>query len=524
MFNFSSKLACATKTKQIQFLIKKPDQLFNFALVMKNEHALFRYEEVAVKVTNIIKNLELGAGDRVPSVRQVSKDLQVSLATVFQAYHLLEAKGLIISRPRSGYFVNAPTKNCLENKLPGKYIPLPSHVSLNNMIANMLKNVREFGVINFSIVAPVNELLPISRMSKAVRDTLKDVTSDSFQYPLIEGNPRLVKQIVRQTFDWDRSLATDAILVTNGCIEAINLCLDAIAKPGDIILVESPTPYGILQCLESRDLLALEIMTHPETGLDLDQLALAITQHQIAACVITTLCNSPMGCAMPRENIIRLVKLLSEHNIPLIEDDALGDLTFNHPRPLPAKAYDETGNVLYCTSFSKTLGAGFRIGWVAAGRYHEQVKRLKYISNFFTNGILQDAIGRFLETGLYNGHVKNMKAALQQNLARYMGSINRYFPDEVKIAAPKGGFSIWLELAAHIDAWELHRRALQDGIGICPGQIFSTSSQYDNYIRINYCPIWNTKIDRHLEKLALLIKKMHAQSRGLPVRKIDTHG
>ncbi|HMG10366.1 MAG TPA: PLP-dependent aminotransferase family protein, partial [Mucilaginibacter sp.] len=278
---------------------------------MKNEHAQFRYEEVAIKVTGVIKNLGLSAGQRVPSVRQISKELQVSLATVFQAYHLLEARGLIVSRPRSGYFVNAAAKNTLTQKPAGKYIPLPSQVTLNHMIGNMLKNVREFGAVNFSIVAPVNEMLPISRISKAVRDTLKDTTSNSFQYPLIEGHPRLVKQIVRQTFDWETSLATDDVLVTNGCIEAINLCLDAIAKPGDIILVESPTPYGILQILERQNLLALEIMTHPDTGLDLDQLTLALEQHKITACALTTTCNSPIGCAMPRENIIRLVQLLS---------------------------------------------------------------------------------------------------------------------------------------------------------------------------------------------------------------------
>jgi DNA-binding transcriptional MocR family regulator len=510
----STKLGSSCLLKQMQFLTKKPDQLITFVLVMKNEHALFRYEEVAAKVAGIIKNLKLNAGERVPSVRQVSKELQVSLATVFQAYHLLEANGLIIARPRSGYFVNASIKNSQVPKAPGKYIPLPSQVTLNTMIANMLKNMREYGAVNFAIVAPVNELLPISRMSKALRDTLKDPTSDSFQYPLIEGHSRLVKQIVRQTLDWGTGLATDDILVTNGCIEAINLCLDAVAKPGDIILVESPTPYGILQILERLNLLALEITTHADTGLDLDQLELAIEQHTVAACVLTTICNSPIGCAMPKENIIRLVQLLSQNHIPLIEDDALGDLSFSHPRPLPAKAYDTTNNVLYCTSFSKTLGSGFRIGWVSGGRYHEQIKRLKYISNFFTNGILQDAIGRYLETGLYNAHVKNMKSALQQNLARYMGSINRYFPDEVKIAAPKGGFSIWLELPTTIDASALHRQALQHGIGIFPGQIFTTSSQYDHYIRINYCLMWNTKIDRYLEKLAFLIKRMHAGSNG----------
>jgi DNA-binding transcriptional MocR family regulator len=316
----------------------------------------------------------------------------------------------------------------------------------------------------------------------------------------------LVKQIARQTFDWKTSLSTEEILVTNGCIEAINLCLDAVAKPGDVILIESPTPYGILQCLETKKLLALEIPVHPETGLDLNQLETALSKHKVAACVLTTVCNSPLGCAMSSENILRLVKILSQHKIPLIEDDALGDLSFSHPRPLPAKAYDEHNNVLYCTSFSKTLGSGFRIGWVSGGIYHEKLKRLKYISNFFTNGILQDAIGRFLETGLYSVHLKKMKMAIQQNLARYMESINAYFPENVKTAVPKGGFSIWMELPDYINAWELHRLALNEGIGISPGQIFCTSKQYDNYIRINYCPIWNIRVDKHLEKLASLIK------------------
>jgi DNA-binding transcriptional MocR family regulator len=497
--------------KQMQFLTKKTYQFNNFVEVqkdMKIEQHLFRYEEIANKVEGIIKNLNLKAGDRVPSVRQVSKELNVSLTTVFQAYHILEAKGLIISRPRSGYFVNTVAKNNLTLKTERKYMSLPSHVTLNTMIANMLKNVREFGVVNLSILAPANEFLPISRISKAVRDALKDTTGDVFQYPLIEGHPRLVKQIVRQIFDWETSLSTDHILVTNGCTEAMNLCLDAIAKPGDVILVESPTPYGILQSLESKNLLALEIAIHPDTGLDLDQLETAITKHKVAACILTTVCNAPMGCSMPKENIIKLLEILNEHNIPLIEDDALGDLNFSHPRPLPAKAYDKNNNVLYCTSFSKSLGSGFRIGWVSGGIYHEKIKKLKYISNFFTNGILQDAIGRFLETGLYNSHLKKMKAAMQQNLARYMSSINNYFPGYIKIATPKCGFSIWMELPAHINAWELHRQALKEGIGISPGQIFSASSRYDNYIRINYCLIWNTKIDRHLEKLAILITKL----------------
>lgn len=473
---------------------------------MKNEHSLFLYEEIAGKVEQMVSNLGLGVGDRVPSVRKVSRELQVSMATVFQAYHILEAKGLILSRPRSGYFVHAEGKHNLTERSGGKYIPLPKQVTLNNLIGNMLHNLRESGLANFSILAPANEQLPISRISKSVRDALKDTAGHSFQYPLIEGHPRLVKQIAVRTFDWEMPLSIQDILVTNGCTEAINLCLDAVAVSGDIILVESPAPYAILQSLESRNLLALEMPLDPETGIDLLQLETVLAEHKVAACVLTTVCNTPLGSAMPKENIIRLLEILGKFRIPLIEDDALGDLSYTHPRPLPAKAYDKDNMVLYCTSFSKTLGSGFRIGWVSGGIYHEKLKRLKYISNFFTNGILQDAIGRFLETGLYNSHLKKMKESIRQNLARYVDSINRHFPQEVKISRPKGGLSLWVEMPLYIDGQELTRRALKEGIGICPGQIFSASDQYNNYIRINYCPIWNSRIDRYLQKLAMLIK------------------
>jgi DNA-binding transcriptional MocR family regulator len=473
---------------------------------MKQGQGIFRYEEIARKIEAIVTNLSLKAGDRLPSVRKICRELQVSATTVFHAYTILENKGLIISRARSGFFVSSTLRGILATKSAEKYIPLPNQVSLNNLIGNIQRNISTFGLVNFSIVAPVNEQLPISAMSKCIREALKDINGQSFQYPLIEGHPRLVEQIVRRTFDWDATLAMDDILVTNGCIEAINLCLDAVAKPGDIIIVESPAPYGILQSLESRKLLALEVPVTPAHGIDLEQLEIAVSAHRVTACVITTVCGVPIGGSMPKENIIRLLEILGKYKIPLIEDDALGDLTFEHPRSLPAKAYDKENQVLYCTSFSKTLGSGFRIGWVSGGLFHEEVKRLKYTANFFTNGILQDAIGRFLQSGQYHVHLKKMKSAIQKNLLRYLQSIYKYFPAEINISNPKGGFSLWIELPAKIDGLELTRHALKEGIGIFPGQVFSTLGKYDNYIRINYCPIWNTKIDRYLSKLALLIK------------------
>ncbi|WP_316751746.1 PLP-dependent aminotransferase family protein [Pedobacter gandavensis] len=468
----------------------------------------FRYEEVASKIEKSISVLGLKTGDRLPSVRRVSAELSVSVNTVFQAYAILEAKGLIISRPKSGYYINSFAVKTLSRPDHKNYVPLPSTIEVSAMATAMMKNAREHGIINFSILAPVNEFLPITKLNKAVQASMKEYTGESFQYPLVEGHPRLLKQIARRTFEWNQSIPQDNILITNGCLEAINLCLDALTKPGDTIAIESPTYHGILQSLEVRGLKALEIATDPNTGLVLKELELALNNNKVTACIFMPACHHPSGAMMPEENKIKLVKLLSEKNIPLIEDDSLGELYFSINRPLPAKAFDSTNNVLYCSSFSKSLAPGFRIGWVSAGKYHAKLLKLKFGSNISTTGLLQDAIGRFLESGQYENHLKKMRISFKGQVVRYTVAINQYFPKNTKISTPNGGLSLWIELPKEVDALQLQRKAITEGIGICPGHIFSTLTFFHNYVRINCCPLWNIKIENAIKTLGRLSQKM----------------
>src|SRR5687767_7323435 len=201
---------------------------------------IFKYQQVADKIEETIKRLALKAGDKVPSVRKVSKELNVSLNTVFQAYAILEAKGLILSRPRSGYIINSYNKG-LSMPKDALALTLPASVEITAMTTAMMKNAKENGIINFSILAPVNEFLPITKLNKAVKISLTILGGDNFQYPLVDGHPRLLKQIARRTVEWDNPIPQERILITNGCMEAINLCLDAVTKPGDIVAIESPT-------------------------------------------------------------------------------------------------------------------------------------------------------------------------------------------------------------------------------------------------------------------------------------------
>lgn len=357
----------------------------------------FRYEQVVLKIEHLINNSKLKPGDKIPSVRKLSSELNVSITTVFQAYDILEDRGLIQPKAKSGYYVSSNIKNTSPTAITEKgYIPLPAKVEMNVMATTMMKNSREHGVVNFSILSPVNEFLPIARLNKSVNVSLKELSGINFQYPLVEGHPRILKQINLKSINWPKEIPSDQILITNGCMEAINLCFDAIAKPGDIIAVESPTYHGILQSLETRKLNVLEIPTNPVTGINLDELKKALNDNNVTACVFMPRASNPTGSSIPEDNKIQLAELLGSKNIPLIEDDALGDLQFSNSISLPVKAYDKYDNVLYCSSFSKTLAPGFRIGWVSGGRFHKEIEKLKFGANISTTGVLQDAIGRYL--------------------------------------------------------------------------------------------------------------------------------
>ena len=196
---------------------------------------------------------------------------------------------------------------------------------------------------------------------------------------LSPGNPALRRQIALRYLIAGINIPASDIVVTNGALEALNLCLQAVTRPGDTVIVEAPTFYGALQALERQGLKALEVPTHPRTGMDLDALESAIARHRPAACWLMTQFQNPLGSLMPDERKRQLVELLTRHDIPLIEDDVYGELYFGATRPVPAKAYDTQGLVLHCSSFSKCLAPGYRIGWASAGRYTQRVQRLAVV-------------------------------------------------------------------------------------------------------------------------------------------------
>jgi DNA-binding transcriptional MocR family regulator len=303
------------------------------------------------------------------------------------------------------------------------------------------------------------------------------------------------------------TVEVDEIVVTSGALEALNLALQTVARPGDTIAIESPTFYGCLQAAERLALKVVEIPTHPQEGLDIAALIKAISKHSIRACWFMTTLQHPTGAMMPVDKKRELVRMLSSRGIPLIEDDAYAELQFGSAPLVPSKAFDKSGFVLHCGSFSKCLAPGYRLGWIAAGRFTKDVARRKIESSLATSLPIQLGIAQMLKFGGYESHLARLRSVLANQQAAALESMHRHFPPGYRVAAPVGGYFLWIECAPGVDSLDVHRLALNSGISIAPGPMFSARRQFRNFIRLNYGHPWTSDMDRAIRRLGEILRR-----------------
>lgn len=471
----------------------------------KNEH-LYLY--IADSIEKQILDSVLNIGDKLPSVRNLSTHHDVSVTTALQAYYHLEGKGLIEARPQSGYYVRFnPTRF---PQRPDKSRPSQTIKTKNvdAIISEVYDDWNDPRIVRFSLSVPSPELLPLAKLSKAMLQALRALPDSGTSYEPVKGNALLRRQIARWTLNWEGKLDEDDFITTAGCMNAITYCLMALTKRGDTIAVESPAYFGTLRLLNSLGLRVLELPTHPDTGVDPDDVRKALQKHDIKACLFVTNFSNPLGFCMPDEQKKALVQLLSFHGVPLIEDDLYGDVYFGKTRPKSCKSFDEEGNVLWCSSISKTLAPGYRVGWVAPGKHYDQVKRLKLYHSITSATIEQMTIANFLATGRYEHHLRRLRQALHANSLQYIRAIGAYFPEGTKVSHPSGGFILWVELPRQIDTYQLYQEAIADRISIAPGAMFSLQDRYFHCMRLSYGMPWSPLLDRSLKKLGNIIKSM----------------
>jgi len=466
------------------------------------------YLQVATGLEKMISEEVLRIGDKLPSVRVLSEEYGISTGTAFQAYYHLEGKGLIESRPKSGYYVRFNHKRF--PALPSLAQPdASSHeVSVKEMITSIYTDIASTGLMNFAMAVPDASLLPAAKMNKSVLHALRNDANHCINYEHTQGNIDLRKQIAKLAFNWGGKIKPDEVIVTCGCLEAIMMCLKAVTNHGDTVAIDCPTYFGIYQAIESLGLKVLEIKSDAVTGIDLDAFQQALKNFPVKAWVFVPNFNNPLGSCMPDDHKKKLVDIISKHNIPLIEDDIYGELYFGKARPKTCKYYDKKGLVMHCSSLSKSLTPGYRIGWTIPGKYLQEVKQIKRIQNISSPTLTQAAVAHFLMHGRYEYHLKNLRKALHTQSLRYVQAIIKYFPEDTKVSRPQGGFVLWLELNKKIDSFRLRTEAMRHHIAIVPGKIFTAGCNYSNYIRISFGKPWNDDVDYGLMMLGKLVRKM----------------
>ena len=466
------------------------------------------YKQVALRIAELIEHGTLRPGERIPSVRELSEREEVSIATVTQTYRVLESRGLIEARPQSGYYVRARLWSPPPE--PGRSEPTRSatRVSVNELVMEVLKATHAPALVGFGAAMPSMQLLPALQFNRTMASVARRHPRQCNTCDIPPGNLNLRTQIARRAMESGCTLSPDEIVTTCGCQEALNLCLRAVAKPGDTIGIESPTYYGILQIIESLGMKACEIPTYPRDGVCLDELAKRLNSCRIKACVFSLNFSNPLGSCMPDQKKKQLVRLLAERAIPLIEDDLYGTLSHAPQRPKTAKAFDQEGLVLLCDSFTKTLAPGSRVGWTAPGRFKTLVEHLKFINTVGTPTLPQMAIAEFLANGGYDHHVRRLRRVYAEQVRLVTQAIAKYFPEGTKVTRPAGGYVLWVELAPQIRSLELFERAVAEKISIAPGPIFSAKQKFQNFIRLSCGTPWSEATDQALLKLGQLIARM----------------
>ena len=467
----------------------------------------FLYESLADEIQLKISQKVFKPGERLPSVREMHKVMNKSITTVSKAYALLESKGLIFAKDRSGYFTGKPNHYKTKQKSKQKLELIPKLIQRSGIVEEVLKSLGDESKVQLGVAYISPDLLPFNQYSKILKNLTKKEIRKTIIFDRPEGLLTLRQQISLKYMGLIKGISPDDIIITNGCTEALVICLMAFLKKGDTIAIEVPSFYGIFTILENMGVFVLEIPASPEQGVDFDALKAAVESKKIKCCLLNSNFQNPLGSLTTDSKKKKIVELLNKNKIPLIEDDIYSELYFKKQRPYPLKKFDKADLVLTCSSFSKTLAPGLRVGWVIPGKkFKETILKIKSGISISTSTLDQYVLTKFIETGLYDKHLRRFRNILRKQVNLVVQAITKYFPEEIQMIIPKGGFLLWIGLPKGVNSVELYKKLLIENIVILPGPVCTSSEGFEEYIRLSCGSPFDDVMENALKKIGYHIK------------------
>jgi DNA-binding transcriptional MocR family regulator len=466
----------------------------------------FRYRQVMDVIVTMMENEVLRPGDKVPSLRKMSEEQNVSLSTVMQAYMELESVGMLEARPQSGFYVSGGTIVPRETVRVTKPSDQPMQVKNSNLIQEILYAVTNPEIIPLGCAMPATELLPHRELNSIMKKLLSTDSETRVEYGDVQGHKFFRQQLAYYMNMNGNSISSDNIIITNGASEGITMAMRAVTRPGDLVLMESPSYFGFMHLLETAKVYALELPTSPQDGILMKDFREALNRFDVKAVLVQPNYGNPMGHTYPEDVRKELVELCNKKDIPVIEDDINGDFNFSGRRLGNLKKYDKNGNVIHVSSFSKSLAPGYGVGWIEPGKYFDEILRQKIASSMATNTVPQLTVAHFLASGKFPRHLRKMNNSLKAQVETYTYQILRHFPEGTRVTRPQGGFVLWVEMPEKVDTLDMYPRALKEKISFSPGGIFSSQQKYNNCMRVNCGFPWDSKFEKSIIKLGEIAK------------------
>ncbi|MDC7239174.1 MAG: PLP-dependent aminotransferase family protein [Spirochaetales bacterium] len=472
------------------------------------EKPLYRYEEIASQISQAINEGTIGYGSRLPSLRTMSSRYSCALSVVMQAYELLERQGLAYAVEKSGFFARNPLSTPLPEPQKEKYYLNTEDAVPLSIIGRIVEAGNDCSVIPLGAGNPHESLLPVKHLKQSLQTVLKEEPRLLTEYCDEGGNRELRRALTSVMLERGTSLSYRDILITNGCSEALTLAIESCSSPGDIIVTESPVFLGIIQILDQLKRRVITIPTDTVGGMNLNHLESVLKKEDVKAVIMTAIHQNPLGFTMSEENRQRAVDLTARFGVPLIEDDVYSSCSFEGRQERPLKSFDTGDNVIYCSSLSKTLSPGVRIGWLAGGRKHELCRKLKMALSLGGNAMVQSAVAGYLASPRYSKNLQMLQKMISRQAAEMRQLLISALPEGTAITDPAGGFYFWVELPGKPDCLRLFEEALEEGISTVPGQAFSVGDRYRNCLRISYASPITDDTREAVIRLGELIEKM----------------
>ena len=443
----------------------------------------FKYQIFTSIIEEQIKNGIFISGDRLPSIREIKEKYRLSTTSVQSGYDYLVMKGWVENRPRSGFFVNLKINEDIPENFT-KFLPTARNPDFEKKVKLTSKSAKSFEQVSFNTAAPTDLLVPQKLILRKMQEVIRKKGASILRYYPANGSEILRNQIASRATKFGSKINAEQLIITDGALQALYIALASVTQSGDVIAVESPCIFSILEVISNLKLKVIEIPVHYKNGFDVDYLKDILSKNNIRAVVVTPNFHNPTGILMSDETKKELALIAQNNEIPIIENDIYGDLYFDRERPLTVCNFDTDGWVMTYSSFSKTLAPGIRLGWLSAGRFFEQAERMKFSLGKSVAPIFQEVMIQLLEENSYDRHLRFFRKQLEIQCVELLNILRSYFPKDCYFHKPHGGYSIWGRLPKEVNMPDFYKFCENQKIAFTPGDTFSYTDAYSHHFRI----------------------------------------